>query len=72
MVQLIFDSPMISDQRQHACWGRLAHGKTAQSIDQLMLNGACLENASSSLEAKDLLNTLPLLGKPGDFDQDYT
>ena len=31
-----FDSPMISDQGEHACWGSLLHRETAESVDHLM------------------------------------
>ena len=70
LVQLIFDSPMISDQAEHTLWRSLAHGKTAQSIHHLMPYLVGLEDACGAFEPKDLLNPLPVLGKPGDFDQD--
>ncbi len=49
----------------------LLQGEIAQPIDDLMPNLPSFQDGGRALESKDLLNALPLVGKPGDFDQDY-
>src|SRR5947199_8130885 len=63
-MQLVLDGPMGSDQREHACWRSLPHGKTAQSIHHLMPYVVGLEDAGGAFEPKDLLDALPVLAKP--------
>src|SRR5579871_734392 len=63
-MELILDGPMVSDQREHACWGSLPQRETAQSIHHLMTDLVGLENAGGVFEPKDLLNAFPLFGKP--------
>ena len=55
---------MISDQREHACWGSQPHRKAAQSIDHFMAHLVGFEHACCAFEPKDLLNAFPLLDKP--------
>ena len=60
-----FDGPMISDRREHACWGSLLHREATESIDHLMARLIGLEDACGAFEPKDLLNAFPLFGTPG-------
>src|SRR6266566_166695 len=55
---------MVPDQREHALWGSLAHRETAESVDHLMARLVGFEDACRAFEPKDLLNALPVLGKP--------
>ena len=67
----IFAFPVMAHEVEHAvCWG-LAQREIAESIDNLVAHLPRVEDAGGAFQAKDLLNPLPLLGKPRDFDQGY-
>jgi hypothetical protein len=59
-----FNFPVMAHQFQHSGCSRLMHGKTAESIDNLVTELPCFEDVGSAFQSKDLLNALPLLAKP--------
>ena len=63
-MQTIFDVPMGTDQRQHPLGRPLTHRKAAESIHDLVADLPGVEDARSTFEPKDLLDALPLVGKP--------
>src|SRR5438093_3525276 len=64
VMQAVFNSPMISDQGEHAWWGSLLHREAAESIDHLMARLVGFEQACRAFEPEDLLDAFPVLGKP--------
>lgn len=67
----IFDPPMTSAQLEEPFGRSLAHGKAAETIHDLVTDFPCFQDFCRAFESKNLLNPLPLFGKPVDFGQDY-